>query len=388
VNGANLADGEAFSIADGSHVFVTFEFDLNSNGVTFGNVAVPAVAGDSAATVKTKIINAVNGAASLDVTAANGGSGLVNLVNDIVGVVGNQAMSEGVADTGFTVVGMSGGADPSNASPVLAAIGNRAVNEGQQLQFTLSGSDADDASLTYSASNLPAGASFDPATRTFTWTPGFTQAGSYPNVHFQVTDGAATDSEDISIAVQNVNRAPILDPMADTTVSEGQALQFSITATDPDGDPLTYLAANLPSGASFDPATRTFSWTPASTQAGSYPNVYFQVFDGAAIDFQRIAIAVNDVPDASRDTAAPETAIDSGPKKVKKPKASFAFSSSEPGSTFECQLDKQPFGPCSSPKKLKHLKAGEHTFSVRAIDPAQNPDPTPATARFKVKLAD
>jgi hypothetical protein len=53
--------------------------------------------------------------------------------------------------------------------------------------------------LTYSASHLPAGAHFDPGTRAFTWTPSV--AGTYVNVHFEVTDGALADSEDISIEV-------------------------------------------------------------------------------------------------------------------------------------------------------------------------------------------
>lgn len=46
-------------------------------------------------------------------------------------------------------------------------------------------------------------------------------------------------------------------------------LTFTVTASDPDGNTLTYTAGNLPSGAGFDPATRTFTWTPAYTQAGA-----------------------------------------------------------------------------------------------------------------------
>jgi len=51
---------------------------------------------------------------------------------------------------------------------------------------------------------LPLGASFDSATRTFSWTPGYGQSGAYNNVHFQVSDGKLTDSEDIAITVSNV----------------------------------------------------------------------------------------------------------------------------------------------------------------------------------------
>ena len=85
-------------------------------------------------------------------------------------------------------------------------------------------------------------------------------------------------------------------------------------------------------------------------------------------------------------TVAPETTIDSRPRKVKKPKAKFRFSSSEPGLSFECRLDRRRFRPCTSPKGLKRLKEGRHEFFVRAIDSAGNVDPTPARRRFKVEL--
>jgi hypothetical protein len=181
------------------------------------------------------------------------------------------------------------------ATPVLAPIGNRAAAEGSQLQFAVSGTDADpNDTLNYSASNLPTGATFDPATRTFTWTPGFAQAGTYPGVHFMVSDGVHTDSKDITITVANTNRAPVLGTIEDKTVAEGSQLQFTLSATDPDGDTLTYSASNLPTGATFDPATRTFTWTPGSTQAGSYPAVHFAVSDGTATDFKEITITATD----------------------------------------------------------------------------------------------
>jgi len=90
-----------------------------------------------------------------------------------------------------------------NLPPVLNTIGPKTINEGALLQFTITGSDSDipAQTLTYSASNLPLGATFDSSTRVFSWTPTSGQAGIYPNVHFAVTDGALTDSEDITITV-------------------------------------------------------------------------------------------------------------------------------------------------------------------------------------------
>lgn len=183
-----------------------------------------------------------------------------------------------------------------NRPPTLTKIGDQSVNEGETLTFTLSASDPDGDNLIYSASNLPKGADFNPATKTFTWTPDFTQANSYPGVIFSVTDGAASASETITITVANVNRPPKFDAIPDQQVDEAKTLTFVVTATDQDNDPLTFSASNLPGGAAFDSATRTFSWTPTYDQGGfNYPAT-FNVNDGnGCSDSKTITITVNNV---------------------------------------------------------------------------------------------
>ena len=199
-----------------------------------------------------------------------------------------------------------------NRAPVLDTIGAQSVNEGDTLTFTVTASDPDGDSLSYSASNLPSGATFDPATRVFTWTPGYDQAGSYPGVHFEVSDGSLTDSEDITITVNNVNRAPVLEAIGYQSVYEGGTLTFTVTASDPDGDALSYSASNLPSGATFDPATRAFTWTPGYDQAGSYPGVHFEVSDGSLTDSEDITITVNNVNRAPVLEAIGNQSVDEG----------------------------------------------------------------------------
>jgi hypothetical protein len=88
----------------------------------------------------------------------------------------------------------------NNRPPVLNAIGNQSVNEGQLVKFTISASDPEGDELTYSASDLPSGAGFNPDTHTFSWTPGFDQAGFYSTT-LAVTDGRLSDSETIIITV-------------------------------------------------------------------------------------------------------------------------------------------------------------------------------------------
>jgi hypothetical protein len=108
-------------------------------------------------------------------------------------------------------VSVVGGTVSIDRPPVLNAIGNKSVNEGTALTFTISASDADGDALTYSASNLPVGATFNATNRTFSWTPSLSQAGVYTGVRFQVSDGQMTDYEDVTITVGNVLRPDVND---------------------------------------------------------------------------------------------------------------------------------------------------------------------------------
>jgi large repetitive protein len=85
------------------------------------------------------------------------------------------------------------------------------------------------------------------------------------------------------------------------------------------------------------------------------------------------------------DVTAPETTIDSGPADgTTDMSATFVFSSSDPGSGFECSLDSASFTTCSSPETYTGLEPGSHTFAVRATDPAGNVDPSPATYSWAI----
>jgi PKD repeat protein len=178
---------------------------------------------------------------------------------------------------------------------VLNPIGAKTVNEGQALAFTATGSDPDGNALTFTSATLPSGATLTPA-GAFSWTPDFTQAGNY-NVTITVSDGALAASETFTISVGNVNRPPVLSPspVGNRNVTVGQTLTIAITASDPDGDALSFGSANLPSGATLvpgAPGAATFSWTPTAAQTGSFPNVTFTVSDGALTDSEIFTITV------------------------------------------------------------------------------------------------
>jgi hypothetical protein len=89
--------------------------------------------------------------------------------------------------------------------------------------------------------------------------------------------------------------------------------------------------------------------------------------------------------DAPQDTTPPNTSISSGPTSTTTAtSASFGFSSSESGSTYQCSLDSAPPSACTSPQSYSGLALGAHAFSVRATDAAGNADLSPATRGWTV----
>jgi 6-phosphogluconolactonase (cycloisomerase 2 family) len=84
------------------------------------------------------------------------------------------------------------------------------------------------------------------------------------------------------------------------------------------------------------------------------------------------------------DFDAPDTTITEGPGEnevIADSTPTFTYASSEPLSTFGCEVDGAP-SPCLP--TLGPLGDGLHTFSVAATDPEENTDPSPATRSFTV----
>jgi hypothetical protein len=195
-------------------------------------------------------------------------------------------------------------------APVIAAPASVAGPENAPIVFTVTASDPDGEPIaSLSSSALPAGASFTPnlsnTSGAFSWTPDFTQAGSY-SITFTASN-ALSGSATTTIAVSNVDRAPAVSGPASASGSEGSLLTFAITAADPDGDAITSLVAGpLPAGASFtaDPgnAGGSFAWTPGFAQAGSY-SATFTATAGALSGSLTTAIAIANADRAPSVTA-------------------------------------------------------------------------------------
>ncbi len=186
--------------------------------------------------------------------------------------------------------------DAGNQPPVLAPIGPQTISEGVLLSFPVSATDLDNIDV-LTTSALPLGAAFTDSgngTGIFSWTPDFTQSGSY-NITFYASDGVSIDSEIVAITVtESGNQPPVIDPIPAQSVVEGVLLTFGIISTDPDGTVPTLTSSTVPAGASFvanGDGTGTFTWTPSYAQAGTY-TVRFFASDGTGLDTAIVVITV------------------------------------------------------------------------------------------------
>ncbi len=116
-----------------------------------------------------------------------------------------------------------------------------------------------------------------------------------------------------------------------------------------------------------------FSCVSTPLTGGTYPLVATQTDPAGNVSGPSTTVNV------TIDTAAPDTNIITGPPAITNAgTATFTFTGTKVGSTFECRVDGGAFAACTSPFTTAMLMDGSHTFEVRAIDTAGNVDPTPA----------
>src|SRR3989344_2950078 len=82
------------------------------------------------------------------------------------------------------------------------------------------------------------------------------------------------------------NHPPVLDQIEDQTITLGETISFTLTASDPDGDKLVF-SGKIPKDSSLNKETGEFSWKP--TAAGEY-TLIFRVNDGKLYDKKYVGI--------------------------------------------------------------------------------------------------
>jgi Putative Ig domain len=173
-----------------------------------------------------------------------------------------------------------------NRAPTISGTPATSVAAGSQYTFQPTASDPEGATLTYSVQNKPGWASFSTTTGRLSGTPTTTQTGAYNGIVIGVTDGTnlvTLPSFNITVSGgSTANRAPVISGTPATSVSVDSAYSFTPTASDPDGNALTFSITNKPSWATFSTSTGKLTGTPTSANVGVTTGVVITVSDGTA----------------------------------------------------------------------------------------------------------
>jgi len=184
-----------------------------------------------------------------------------------------------VLTIGFQTSGMGGACGPWVDAPDSVI-----VSEGMAVEFSVSATDPDGEpveQLQADVSDLPVpnDASFVRIAGggTFHWTTTLRDAGVH-DVVFTATN-SLSGSASTSIHVANVDQPPLLSAPISVDGRVGTQVLFDVAASDPDGDPITYLSVDaLPTFATFElrsgGASGQFRWTPVDAQVGTQVVVF------------------------------------------------------------------------------------------------------------------
>ncbi|HEY9199219.1 MAG TPA: putative Ig domain-containing protein, partial [Gammaproteobacteria bacterium] len=201
-----------------------------------------------------------------------------------------------------------------NDAPTISGSPATSVAQGAAYAFQPTASDADGNTLTFSIANRPSWMSFNTSTGRLSGTPTNSNVGSYSNIVISVSDGTvSTALPAFTLTVTNVNDAPTISGSPATSVAQGAAYAFQPTASDADGNTLTFSIANRPSWASFNTSTGRLSGTPTNSNVGSYASIVISVSDGTvSTALPAFTLTVTNVNDAPTISGSPATSVDAG----------------------------------------------------------------------------
>ena len=177
------------------------------------------------------------------------------------------------------------GPSATNSAPSISGTPTASVVAGTAYTFTPTASDPDGDALTFSIRNRPAWASFSATDGKLSGTPLVADVGTFADINISVSDGhtpVALPAFSIVVTPPTGNRPPVISGTPMTSVAAGTAYTFVPTASDPDGNTLTFSVAGLPSWASFSTTTGRLSGTPPTTTTGTFGGIVISVSDGSA----------------------------------------------------------------------------------------------------------
>ncbi|HEY9621936.1 MAG TPA: putative Ig domain-containing protein [Crinalium sp.] len=157
----------------------------------------------------------------------------------------------------------------ANLPPAIQSVPPTRAAQGQTYRYQVQAIDPENDGLTFALVQPPAGMTING--NVIEWTPLTTQSGLYP-VEIVVTDSQGAQSKQqfsVQVGATAINQAPSITSSPVQIANTLKPYQYQVTATDADGDSLTYrFVQTPPSGMSINPTTGLISWN--NPVAGTY----------------------------------------------------------------------------------------------------------------------
>ncbi|NQV08569.1 VCBS repeat-containing protein, partial [Candidatus Woesearchaeota archaeon] len=169
-----------------------------------------------------------------------------------------------------------------NNAPFLETINNITIDETELIIIEANASDPDNDELFYSIND----SRFTQADNMFSWQTDYEDEGYY-DVAVTISDGEYNSSQELTITINNLNRAPELSPIEDIIINETDVVTIITTGTDPDNDSLTYSIND----SRFNQTDNIFTWQTDYEGEGSYVFT-ITISDGYLNNSQEVEVTV------------------------------------------------------------------------------------------------
>lgn len=160
------------------------------------------------------------------------------------------------------------GLSVTNATPVLSTVSDQTlVHNVDTLDITLSATDADSDTVTYSATSSASGVTASVSGATLTLDPATSFLGD-ATITVTADDGIAQSSLSFTLSVTNTN--PVLNAISDQTIAHTtDTLDITLSASDADSDTLTYSVTSSEANVTASVTGTTVTLDPAALYAGT-----------------------------------------------------------------------------------------------------------------------
>jgi Bacterial Ig domain len=172
------------------------------------------------------------------------------------------------------IVGLTPASGPTAVSQSVV------TNQGSAVNITLTATSPQNLPLTYTVLTAPAHGQLSGAAPNLIYTPAAGYSGS-DSFTFKANDGASDSNvATVSITIRAPNQPPVAND-ATVIVQTGTTARITLSASDPNGDPLTYTVLTLPAHGQLSGTPPNLSYTPNASYVGS-DSFTFKANDGTS----------------------------------------------------------------------------------------------------------